>query len=139
MKKLREKKYRYPILALLLTAAGVILLYYLTGIHPFGKNSVIVGDLGGMYLPFYSAVGRSLNDSFSAYSFEKSLGGGIEGLAAYIPFTLYMLFTPFLSKMALIDFFSVLLFLKLTLAAGLFCFLVLWGRLNRCFFYLLVF
>ena len=102
-----------------LAALCMLTVYIALRLFPFGDKTVITGDLGGQYIPFYSYATNRFPFSFS---FSKGLGGGTQGLSANIPFSPYMLLLSFLSEQHLPVFFTVLLFAKTVLSVGVMCF-----------------
>jgi uncharacterized membrane protein YfhO len=97
----------------------MLAIYVMCGIVPFGDATVVTGDLAGLYMPFYADVS---NGRVSAFSFSKGLGGGVQGLSAYIPFSPYMPALYLIPERELGVFFSALLFAKIVAAAGTMCF-----------------
>lgn len=89
-----------PVLGTALAAGMLILLLYAAlGVCPFGDRSVMTGDLGGQYIPYFIHFRRALeNGTTMAASFEKSLGGGLLGVFSYYSASpiniLYLLFPP---------------------------------------------
>ena len=82
-----------------LAAFGIMLaVYFLLRVWPFGEYSIVTGDLGGLYINYFSHLRRFfLGESGFAYGFDKGLGGGLLGLYAYYyasPFNLIYLLFP---------------------------------------------
>ena len=81
--------------AFLLPAAVMLAVYALIGVAPFGEKSLLVTDMDGQYVSFFSYLkdmARNGNDFF--YTFSKNLGGDMAGFAAYYllsPFNLVLL------------------------------------------------
>ena len=70
--------------AFLLPAAVMLAVYALIGVAPFGEKSLLVTDMDGQYVSFFSYLkdmARNGNDFF--YTFSKNLGGDMAGFAAY--------------------------------------------------------
>lgn len=81
--------------AFLLPAAVMLAVYALIGVAPFGEKSLLVTDMDGQYVSFFSYLkdmARNGNDFF--YTFSKNLGGDMAGFVAYYllsPFNLVLL------------------------------------------------
>lgn len=81
--------------AFLLPMAVMLAVYALIGVAPFGEKSLLVTDMDGQYVSFFSYLkdmARNGNDFF--YTFSKNLGGDMAGFAAYYllsPFNLVLL------------------------------------------------
>ena len=127
-KILPTEKNGFWLLCTALFAAGMVLaIYFVLGIVPFGDRSVVTGDLGGQYLPYFAHYSRSWTQSMT-YGLDKGLGGNLIGLFAYYvssPLNLVYLFADPASYSALA---GGVLAAKLIAAAVSFCF-----YLNRKF------
>jgi len=68
------------------------------GVHPFGKNSVLVLDLNGQYVYYFEALRDAIwGDSSVIYSWSRNLSGEMFGIFAYYlasPFTLIPMLLP---------------------------------------------
>ncbi len=88
------KEYGYLLIAFLIPAVFVYLLYLARGLYPFGDGSVLVLDLNGQYISFYEALHDILNgDADLFYSFSRNLGGEFLGIYDYYvasPFALLL-------------------------------------------------
>jgi uncharacterized membrane protein YfhO len=73
-------------------------IYINLGVFPFGHRSILVVDLSGQYIDFYSALRRMVfagNSPF--YSWSKALGGNMLGIISYYlssPFSIITLIFP---------------------------------------------
>ncbi len=87
-------EYGYLLIAALIPAVIVYLLYLVRGIYPFGDSSVLVLDLNGQYISFYEALHDILHgDADLFYSFSRNLGGEFLGIYDYYvasPFALLL-------------------------------------------------
>lgn len=76
----------------------MIIIYWKTGIWPFGEKTLLTIDLNNQYISFYSYLKGILSGNHSLfYSFSTTLGGNIAGLSAYYlmsPFNWLMLLFP---------------------------------------------
>ncbi|MBE6679659.1 MAG: hypothetical protein E7598_03960 [Ruminococcaceae bacterium] len=80
---LKNKK-NYLILAFLAPALLMLVSYFIFGVFPFGKNSVLVLDLNAQYVYFFGTLRRALyGDASLIYSFSRALGGEFIGIFAY--------------------------------------------------------
>ena len=78
------KEYRYLTLAFLIPAVIMYLIYLSMEIHPFGEGSVLVLDLNGQYVSFFTALRNFIyGDASLLYSFGRALGGEFMGMYAY--------------------------------------------------------
>ena len=88
------REYGYLLLAALIPAFVVYLLYLVRGLYPFGDGCVLVLDLNGQYISFYEALHDILNgDADLFYSFSRNLGGEFLGIYDYYvasPFALLL-------------------------------------------------
>ncbi len=82
--KLKSSKKSYLILAFLAPALLMLVSYFIFGVFPFGKNSVLVLDLNAQYVYFFGALRRAIyGDASLIYSFSRALGGEFIGIFAY--------------------------------------------------------
>ncbi len=89
-----KQEYGYLLIAALLPAVIVYLLYLVRGLYPFGDGCVLVLDLNGQYVYFYEALHDILHgDADLFYSFSRDLGGEFLGIYDYYvasPFALLL-------------------------------------------------
>ncbi|MBR5974885.1 MAG: YfhO family protein [Clostridiales bacterium] len=73
-----------PGLSFLSVMASLVVIFFMTGVAPFGSRSVLVSDLSAQYAPYLATLrskllaGRSLT-----YSFEIGMGKNFMGILAY--------------------------------------------------------
>lgn len=92
------KKNRYLLIPFLLPMGLMLLGYLILGIWPIGNKSVMVLDLSAQYVHYFDA----LRDMFAGeqsilYSWSRTLGGEMLGIASYYlmsPFLLIVLLFP---------------------------------------------
>ena len=105
------------ILAFLLPAAVMFLIFVIRGIYPFGDRSFLFSDMYQQYMPFFSELlhkvrgGESLN-----FSFNVGIGSNFLALFVYYlasPFHVLSLLVP---EQFLIEFMSYLIIVKVGLA-----------------------
>lgn len=91
-------KHKYTFYTGFFALGMVLALYFMLGVWPFGKNTVVTGDLGGIYINFYAHLKRFLQgDAGFFYAQSKGLGGNLTALFAYYyasPFNLIYFFFP---------------------------------------------
>ncbi len=113
--KINNSKYRFVIYSIFFTCLIVLGIYLLKGIYPFGKETIICGDMGQSYVTFYHQLYDVLHGSKSIfYSFTLGMGsnvyGGevVDGLFNPLTWLVY-----FVSRNNISYFFSLLLIVKL--------------------------
>ena len=80
----RLSNYGYLLIAALVPAVIMYLIYLVRGLYPFGDECVLVLDLNGQYVSFYDALRDILRgDADLLYSFSRSLGGEFLGIFDY--------------------------------------------------------
>ncbi len=93
-----RSEYGYLLLAALIPAVVVYLLYLVRGVYPFGDSCVLVLDLNGQYISFYEALHDILRgDADLLYSFSRNLGGEFLGIYDYYvasPFAMLLALLP---------------------------------------------
>ena len=115
----RHSLKKAPFLAFALAALSVTVLYYVLHILPFGPQALFTGDMNAQYLPFFSHFRTALQSGEGwAYATDKALGGSTAGLFAYHaanPLLLLFLIFPVTAYPLLL---SIVLLLKISLAAA---------------------
>ena len=83
-KRISSSQYSYLLLAFLIPAVIMYVVYLAMEIHPFGDGSVLVLDLNGQYVYFFEALRNFVRgDASLLYSFSRALGGEFMGMYAY--------------------------------------------------------
>lgn len=86
---MKNKKIGY-LLAFIIPALLMVLIYACVGIYPFGDKSLLTVDMAGQYVSFFNALKNIFTGDIGIfYSFSKTLGGNMFGLITYY------LFSPF--------------------------------------------
>lgn len=81
---MKKKNRIYYLLAFLIPALLMTIIYACVGIYPFGKKSLLTVDLAGQYVAFFNAYKNIFTEGISIfYSFSKTLGGNMFGLITY--------------------------------------------------------
>ena len=77
--------YWYILVAMLIPAVLVYLMYLARGLYPFGNGCVLVLDLNGQYVYFFEALRNFVinGDTSIIYSFSRALGGEFMGIYEY--------------------------------------------------------
>ena len=78
-------EYWYILIAMLIPAMLVYLMYLSRGLYPFGNGCVLVLDLNGQYVYFFEALRNFVinGDTSIIYSFSRALGGEFMGIYEY--------------------------------------------------------
>ncbi|MGL5694037.1 MAG: YfhO family protein, partial [Peptostreptococcaceae bacterium] len=93
-------KNKYMILSFIIPIVAVLIGYKTLGVYPFGDKSILISDLNGQYVDYFSALQDTLRSGdFSKlfYSWSMGMGSNFIGLIAYYlssPFTLLTLLFP---------------------------------------------
>ena len=94
--ELRLRQRRGVGIAFGLSLLLVLGVYFLLGFAPFGDDTILTGDLNGLYVNYITDMWRRVRQGGLFYSFSKLCGGSTLGLFAYYmnsPFNLaYLLF-----------------------------------------------
>jgi len=116
----REFQWNYLALAFAIPSVGMLFVMLISGYEPFGKYSMLYSDMYHQYYPFFVEFRRALREG-KGLIYTWSVGMGMD----YLSLIAYYLASPvnFLSVLVpeswLLEFFSLLMPLKLGLA-GLF-------------------
>ncbi|MBU7446417.1 YfhO family protein, partial [Lactiplantibacillus plantarum] len=94
----QTRRWQVAVTAGLLSLAIMGIVFAIWGITPFGNHNLLISDMGGQYLSFFTAYRHAiLTHSFQLYSFSQSLGGNALPTIAYYllsPFNILMLLFP---------------------------------------------
>lgn len=99
-KKLRNLfvDFKYEWLAFGLALLAVTIIFVMQGLTPFGKQNLLISDMGTQYLSFFTNIYHAVEThNFQLYSFSQSLGGNLLPLIAYYllsPFNIIMFLSP---------------------------------------------
>ena len=119
-KKVTAVKWNFYALAFAIPAVGMLMVMLISGYEPFGKYSMLYSDMYHQYYPFFKAFRQALLSGESLlYSWNVGMGMDYLGLISYYlasPLNLLSIFVP---EGLLLEFFSLLVPIKLGLA-GLF-------------------
>lgn len=94
---LRSRQRQNVGLAFGLSLLLVLAAYFLLGYAPFGDDTILTGDLNGLYVNYITDMWRRVRAGGFFYSFSKLCGGSTLGLFAYYmssPFNLAYLIFP---------------------------------------------
>ncbi len=82
--KNKQASFKNTILTTAISLVIAVVVCYYLGYTPFGDNTILTGDLNGIYVNFYSSFSDSiLNGDGITYSFSKHLGGSTIVTFAY--------------------------------------------------------
>ena len=93
----RRRQRQNLALAFVFSLAVVLGAYALLGFVPFGDDTLLTGDLNGLYVNYITDLWRRVRQGGLGYSFAKLAGGSTLGLFAYYmssPFNLLYLLFP---------------------------------------------
>jgi len=108
------------LLAFLIPCTGMLFVMLISGYEPFGNYSMLYSDMYHQYYPFFVAFRRALRSGDSLlYSWNVGLGMDYLGLIAYYLASPLNLLSVLVPENWLLEFFSLLMPVKLGLA-GLF-------------------
>ena len=129
----------YPALAFLIPLVCMLVYMYFAECHPFGEYSMLYSDNYHQYFPFFKAFRQALlNGENLLYSWDVGMGVDYLGLFAYYlssPLNLLCIFVP---DESVLDFFALLVPLKMAFAS-LFFAIFLKKLFGKCDFSLPVF
>lgn len=116
--KLSPRRGRYLALAFAIPFAGMLLVMLLCGYAPFGKHSMLYSDMYHQYYPFFVAFRRDLlSGDGLLYNWSIGLGMDYLGLIAYYLASPLNLLAVLVPEGFTLGFFSLLMPIKLGLAA----------------------
>ena len=73
-----------PVLSFFAVMAALVVIFFMTGVSPFGPRSVLVSDLSAQYAPYLATLRNKLLSGRSlTYSFEIGMGKNFMGILAY--------------------------------------------------------
>lgn len=98
LKPLQKRGWTRPVAAGVLALVIMSMVFTVKGVTPFGSHNLLISDMGGQYLSFFTAYRHALLEhNFQLYSFSQSLGGSAVPTVAYYllsPFNLLILLFP---------------------------------------------
>ena len=117
----KSVKWNYPALAFAIPCVGMLFVMLISQYEPFGKYSMLYSDMYHQYYPFFVEFRRAiLSGDGLLYTWSVGLGMDYLGLIAYYlasPLNLLSLLVP---EAWLLEFFSLLVPIKLGLAGWFF-------------------
>lgn len=94
----KNRKILCPILAFIIPIAIMLAVSIASGFYPFGKYSILMADMRYQFVDYFGYMKQIFfSDDTYFYSFSKTFGGDMAGLAAYYcntPFLIFLLFVP---------------------------------------------
>ena len=93
-----KRKMLCPLLSFMIPVVIMVLVSILSGFYPFGHTSILMADMRYQFVDYFGYMKQIFfsNDTYF-YSFSKTFGGDMAGLAAYYcnnPFLVFLLFLP---------------------------------------------
>ena len=87
-----------PLSAFMIPVAVMVFISILSGFYPFGHTSILMADMRYQFVDYFGYMKQIFfgNDTYF-YSFSKTFGGDMAGLAAYYcnnPFLVFLLLVP---------------------------------------------
>ena len=117
---LKKKKLNYPALGFLIPFLGMLLVMLISRYEPFGKTSMLYSDMYHQYYPFFLTFRNTLRRGESLlYTCNMGMGMDYLGLISYYLASPLNLFSVLIPESWTLEYFSLLMPLKLGLA-GLF-------------------
>ncbi len=117
---IKEKKWNYLAMAFLFPFVGMLVFMLIAQCSPFGKYSMLYSDMYHQYYPFFVAFRKALRSGDSLlYSWDVGMGMDYLGLISYYLASPLYLLSVFVPESLTLEFFSLLMPVKLGLA-GLF-------------------
>lgn len=112
------KKYKYELILIGIAALTYAAYLIISGIYPFGKNSLIAGDIAGQYYEYWAYMKNAILGKQSIiYSFGKSIGGSMIGIWAYYLLSPYNILFIFFSEQHFAEVLMVIIGLKIITSA----------------------
>ena len=120
---IRQKKWNYHALAFAIPVVGMLLVMLVSQYAPFGNYSMLYSDMYHQYYPFFVEFRRALRSGDGLlYTWSVGLGMDYLGLIAYYLASPLNLLSVLVPEAILLDFFSLLMPVKLGLASLFFSF-----------------
>lgn len=124
MKQLsHKKKFQIYFLAFIIPLIVMCIMAIANGIYPFGTKCFLRSDLYNQYVPFYAELQQKLKSGEGLnYSWNFGLGSDFMAIYAYYLASPLALLTIFVSTGHLIEFMTILIFLKIALCGLTMCY-----------------
>jgi len=118
LQKLRQIKWNYLLIAFAMPVVGMLCVMIVAGAEPFGTASMLYSDMYHQYYPFFKAFRRALLSGDSLlYSWNVGMGMDYLGLISYYLASPLNLLSVFVPESLLLEFYSLLMPVKLGLAS----------------------
>ncbi|MBO4927890.1 MAG: YfhO family protein [Clostridiales bacterium] len=115
----RQKSDFRPVISFFVSMALLILVFFFTGISPFGDRSILCYDLAAQYAPFLVTMRNMLSRGEPLlYSFQIGMGKNMTGILAYYLSSPLNLLTLLFPASHISDAIVVMILLKLSLAGA---------------------
>ncbi len=94
----KNRKILCPVLAFLIPIILMTAVSIISGFYPYGHTSILMADMRYQFVDYFGYMKQIFFDTDTYfYSFSKTFGGDMAGLAAYYcnnPFLVFLLFVP---------------------------------------------
>ena len=118
LRKLKKIKWNFYAIAFGIPVVGMLVVMMVAGAEPFGTNSMLYSDMYHQYFPFFKAFRRALLSGDSLlYSWNVGLGMDYLGLISYYLASPLNLLSVLVPEGILLEFYSLLMPVKLGLAS----------------------
>ena len=118
---LKKVRWKYPALGFLIPFAGMLIVMMLCQFEPFGKTSMLYSDMYHQYYPFFVSFRHTLRNGESLlYNWNVGLGMDYLGLISYYLASPLNLLSVLVPEKWLLEYFSLLMPLKLGFAGMFF-------------------
>ena len=129
--ELKKRKWNYTALAFATPAAMLLVLMFVTSVAPFGEYTLLYSDMYHQYFPFFKEFREALRSGDSLlWNWSAGMGMDYLGLISYYLASPLNLLSVLVPDSFVLDYFTLLTPIKLSLASGFFAILLkkLYGR-----------
>ena len=129
--ELKKHKWNYTALAFLMPGTMLLILMFVTSVMPFGEYTLLYSDMYHQYFPFFKEFREALRSGESLlWSWSAGVGMDYLGLISYYLASPLNLLSVLVPDNFVLDYFTLLTPIKLTLASGFFAIMLkkLYGR-----------
>lgn len=129
--EMKRFRWNYTALAFLVPTSLMLIFMFITSCEPFGKHCMLYSDMFHQYFPFFCAYREALRSGESLlYSWNVGIGMEYLGLISYYLASPLNLLTVVLPQSWMLEYFSLLLPIKMGLASLFFAILLkkLYGK-----------
>lgn len=121
LSEMKRFRWNYPALAFLLPTSLMLIFMFITSCEPFGKGCMLYCDMYHQYYPFFVEFRQALRSGDSLlYNWSVGMGMDYLGLVSYYLASPLNLVTAVLPESWMLEYFSLLLPIKIGLASMFF-------------------